>query len=143
MEKMKSTQNKILIKDVMLPLGKFPVLNNKSIFAEALEEMCKFKLGIACIINSDGCIEALITDGDIRRKLLNVQKPSSAFFMDYAIDHGIKDPFLINNDSSIEVSLALMEQNQIWDIPVIDEHQKLVGLLHLHPVVKALINLKK
>jgi hypothetical protein len=32
-----------------------------------------------------------------------------------------------------------MEKNLIWDLPVIDENKKLLGLLHLHPVVKKLL----
>ena len=33
-----------------------------------------------------------------------------------------------------------MEQNQIWDLPVINDEGILVGLLHLHPAVKILLN---
>lgn len=134
-----STQNNLLIKDVMLPLGKFPVLTVKAIFTEALEEMCNFKLGIVCIVNEKGSLEGILTDGDIRRKLLNVQKPSSAFFIDYAIDHGVKNPLFIHDNDSIEEALELMEKNQIWDMPVLNKNSDLIGLLHLHPVVKALV----
>ena len=134
-----STQNRISIKEVMLPLGKFPVLSEKSIFTEALEEMCNFKLGIACIVNQTGTLEAVITDGDIRRKILNVQKPTPAFFVDFAIDHGIKNPHFINENMEINQALNLMEEYEIWDMPVLNEEEKLIGLLHLHPVVKALL----
>ena len=140
MEKIMSTQNKISIKEVMLPLGKFPVLSEKSIFTEALEEMCNFKLGIACIVSQRGNLEAVITDGDIRRKLLNIQKPTSAFFIDFAIDHSIKKPHFIDENMEINDALNLMEKYEIWDMPVLNEEKKLIGLLPLHPVVKALMN---
>jgi CBS domain-containing protein len=33
-----------------------------------------------------------------------------------------------------------MGEKQIWDLPVVDKNKKLVGLLHLHPAVKKLID---
>ena len=35
----------------------------------------------------------------------------------------------------------LMGKKQIWDLPVVDIENKLVGLLHLHPAVKKILNL--
>ena len=29
-----------------------------------------------------------------------------------------------------------MEKNKIWDLPVVDKNQKLIGMLHLHPILK-------
>jgi hypothetical protein len=34
-----------------------------------------------------------------------------------------------------------MEEKQIWDLPVVRGDQLLVGLLHLHPAVKALLGI--
>ena len=135
-----STQNRISIKEVMLPLGKFPVLSEKSIFTEALEEMCNFKLGIACIVNQTGTLEAVITDGDIRRKILNVQKPFSALLSDDLVFHINKKPKKILINSNISKAFNIMKKNKIWDLPVIDKNNKLQGMLHLHPVVKYFLN---
>jgi len=32
-----------------------------------------------------------------------------------------------------------MGKKQIWDLPVLDEKQKLTGLLHLHPAIKKIL----
>ena len=37
-------------------------------------------------------------------------------------------------------AVNVMEQKQIWDLPVVDDKGTLVGLLHLHPAVQALLN---
>ena len=135
-----SKNNIIYVKDVMLPLEKFPVLSEKIFFKEALEKMNKFRLGIACIVNNENKLLGILTDGDIRRKSLNVQKPFSAFFVDDVIVHSIQSPITIHYKETLQNSVKIMEQNQIWDLPVINDEGILVGLLHLHPAVKILLN---
>ena len=130
----------MLVKDVMMNLDSFPVILETVIFKEALEEMNNKKLGIACIVNHDKSLKGIITDGDIRRKLLKIQKPLSAFFVDDCIDHAILSPIVANADFTLEKAVEIMRNKQIWDLPVVDNDNKLVGLLHLHPVVEALLN---
>ena len=130
----------MLVKDVMMNLDSFPVILETVIFKEALEEMNNKKLGIACIVNQDKKLKGIITDGDIRRKLLKIQKPLSAFFIDDCIYHAILSPIVANADFTLEKAVEIMRNKQIWDLPVVDNDNKLVGLLHLHPVVEALLN---
>ena len=70
------------VKDVMIPIGEFPVVNQKTILKEALTEMGAANLGLVCIVDEYNNLMGLITDGDLRRKLLKVQKPFSSFFID-------------------------------------------------------------
>ena len=68
------------VSEVMLPPDRFPVIDEREILKEALEAMGRSRLGIACIVDSNDKLLGILTDGDIRRKLLKVQKPFSAFF---------------------------------------------------------------
>jgi len=133
-----STQNKMTVKDVMLDIKSFPVVNKDSILKETLEKMDYFGHGIACITNNNYELLGIITDGDIRRKLLLVQKPLPAFFIDDSINHAIKNPSVTSSISSLVSAVDIMEQKQVWDLPVVD-NGKLIGLLHLHPAVKELL----
>jgi len=130
----------LLVRDVMIAEDRVPSIEEKTILKEALEEMGRSKLGIVCIINSKKRLLGILTDGDIRRKLLKVQKPFSAFFVDDALDHAISTPSTIKPNDSLNYAVEVMEQKQIWDLPVIDGEGVLVGLLHLHPAVKAILN---
>ncbi len=129
----------LLVQDVMLPLDRFPVIDQSVILKEALEAMGQFRLGIACIVDSDKKLLGILTDGDIRRKLLKVQKPFSAFFVDDALDHAIRSPVTTHPTDSLVHSVDLMGRKQIWDLPVVDDRGTLVGLLHLHPAIQALL----
>ena len=129
----------MLVLDVMLPLNRFPVIREKVILKEALEEMGNSRLGIVCIVNEEKKLLGVLTDGDLRRKLLQVQKPFSAFFIDDALDHAIRSPITANPDQTLWFAVENMEEKQVWDLPVVNTSGILVGLLHLHPAVKALL----
>ena len=136
-----STQNNnnILVGDVMLVQVQFPEIKKTTLFKEALEKMGEYSLGIVCIVDNENKLCGIITDGDIRRKLLKVQKPFSAFFVDDASIHSIDKPVCCKANDSLYTAVSIMGEKKVWDLPVIDKDQKLLGLLHLHPAVKALL----
>ena len=103
--------------------------------------MGETRLGIACITNAENHLLGIVTDGDIRRKLLTVQKPFSAFLVDDAIDHSIRKPKITGPEVTLIAAVKSMEKFQIWDLPVVNELDQLVGLLHLHPAIKSLLGI--
>ena len=127
------------IENIMLTPEKFAQVTPDEFLKVALDKMSESKLGIVCVVENKK-LKGIITDGDIRRKLLNIQKPFSALFSDYVIDHAIKSPTVCSNQDSITYALELMEKKQIWDLPVLNSKNELVGLLHLHAVIKHLIS---
>ena len=128
------------VEEVMLPLGQFPVVEKKTILKEALTEMGKANLGLVCIVNNNKDLLGLITDGDLRRKLLKVQKPFSALFVDDALLHAKLDPVICKVGDDLKEVVHIMGEKQIWDLPVLNENQQLIGLLHMHQAVKLLLN---
>ena len=136
---MYTPKSNLLVSDVMMSLDRIPVIDETVIFKEALEEMGRWSLGITCIVNAQNKLLGIITDGDIRRMLLGVQKPFSAFFIDDALDHAVQSPLTISPSDTLVNAVQVMDKKQIWDLPVVDANSTLVGLLHLHPAVEALL----
>lgn len=132
----------MLVSSVMMSLDRVPVIGETVILKEALEEMGRSHLGIACIVDMDNKLLGILTDGDIRRKLLKVQKPFSAFFVDDALVHAIRSPLTILPGDTLEHAVGLMGKKQVWDLPVVDDSGTLLGLLHLHPAVEALLGIQ-
>lgn len=132
----------LLVGEVMLAPERFPVIGERVILKEALEDMGRSRLGIACIVDEQRKLLGILTDGDIRRKLLQVQKPFAAFFVDDALVHSIRSPVTARPNQSLKDAVLLMGQKQIWDLPVVDDQHRLVGLLHLHPAVQALLGIQ-
>lgn len=131
--------NKKKINNLIVPSSRIPILYGKNLLKEALEQMSKYKLGVCFCINKKGNLIGIITDGDIRRKILNVQKPFSALLNDDLEEHINKKPKKIKITSTLNSALSIMKKNLIWDLPVIDKNNKLQGMLHLHPIVNFLL----
>ena len=54
------------------------------------------------------------------------------------LNQAIKNPIITSSGMSLVDAVSLMEEKQVWDLPVVD-NGKLVGLLHLHSAIKALL----
>ena len=127
------------VKEVMMKMGDFPSIEKKTILKEALMEMGNANLGLVCIVDEEKKLLGLMTDGDLRRKLLKYQKPISSFFIDDALNHAKVNPITCSPYDDLKEAVKLMGDKQIWDLPVVDNEKRLVGLLHLHPAIKKLI----
>jgi len=139
---MSTLKSNLLVSDVMMSLDRAPVIGETVIFKEALEEMVSKHLGIACIVNAQNKLLGILTDGDVRRMLLRVQKPFSAFFVDDALEHAVQSPLTIAPSDTLVHAVHLMDEKHIWDLPVVDATGVLVSLLHLHPAVEALLGIE-
>ena len=78
------------ILDCCLKIGEFPILKEDSILKEAIDLMDEYKLGVAALIDENYCLKGIITDGDIRRSLIKMQKPLSHALVDDAINYSKK-----------------------------------------------------
>ena len=132
----------ITVNEVLIPKINIPLVYENDIVKKGIELMCQFNLGIVCIISKNSDLIGVFTDGDIRRSLLTTQKPLSALFVDDILDYAVRTPIFVSNTSKLVDAINIMEKNQIWDLPVLNRENKLLGLLHLHPALKKLINQK-
>ena len=128
----------LTVADVMLPMEKTPKTSGRTLLKEALELMDKHRLGIVCISDFEGTLQGIITDGDIRRMLSNVQKPLAALMSDDVIVHAIRSPTTVTASTSLQDAIDIMRKKQIWDLPVVDQG-KLQGLLHLHQAISRIL----
>jgi len=135
---MYTQSDKLLVGSVMLSLDRVPVVKEAMLFKQALEEMDRKYMGICCIVDDKNNLLGVITDGDVRRRLLKIQKPLSALFVDDAIEHAVRTPISVGSKDTLESAVELMGQRKVWDLPVVDG-RLLLGLLHLHPAIQELM----
>ena len=130
------------INNLILSYSKSAVVEEKTILKEALEKMILSKIGIACVVNKNNILMGVITDGDLRRKLLTNQKPWSALLNDDAIDHCEKKPITIRDNDSIKKAINIIRKKKVWDLPVLDKDGKFVGILHLQNILDVMMKEK-
>lgn len=131
----------VLVNQVMLPLTDFVVLKVNELFRTAIEQMSEKRLGIVCIVDQEGVLVGVFTDGDIRRLLLRDHKPLGAFFVEDIGDHMTANPKQASPEMPLVDAVSLMETADIYDLPVVDAHGKLIGLLHMHTALRYLLGL--
>ena len=115
-----------------LPLGRVPVIKADATLKKALDKMTEHRLGIALIVNSDGILAGVLTDGDLRRLLLDHQSPLPELLITPAINFGTRTPCVIASSASTTEAAKVMAEKEIWDLPVVDSQGKLIGLVHRH-----------
>jgi arabinose-5-phosphate isomerase len=100
---------------------------------DAIVEMTSKRLGCTCVIGSDGLLEGIITDGDLRRLL---QKGTDINGLT-AVDAMTRHPKTTRKGTLAVVVLQEMESYSITQMIIVDEHNLPVGVVHLHDLVKA------
>ena len=132
-----STQNNPtqLVTDVMLAVEHCPIVAEDTMLKEALEVMDKCHLGVVCIVDRKKRLKGVLTEGDIRRTLLRVQKPFAALLTDDVGVHKTTMPVSVSPRATLISALEKMGEKKIWDLPVVNDEGILIGLLHLHEVI--------
>jgi len=97
---------------------------------EVIIEISKKMLGVSPVIDN-GMVIGIITDGDIRRMLNQFDDISNL----KAIDIMTAAPKSIDSSTLAVEVLSIMQQNNITQILVIDQH-RYVGVVHLHNLIK-------
>lgn len=122
--------NKV-VKDRMLGLSSFPVLTLKDSLKKTLDQMTAFRLGIACFVDDQGTLVGILTDGDLRRLLLNKQDPLPSLLVSPGISFGNTKSTTVKPETPCSDALAIMKRLRVWDLPVVDNDSKLLGIYHL------------
>jgi arabinose-5-phosphate isomerase len=100
---------------------------------DAIMEITTKRLGCTLVMDDEGKLAGLITDGDLRRLLQKTTDISNVRLADVMT----KKPKTIAQGTLAVVALQEMESYNITQVIVVDEHELPVGVVHLHDLVKA------
>lgn len=125
--------------DVMHTGDSLPLVKPSTSMKEVIAKMtAKEVRGVAGVVDDNGSLIGVITDGDIRRHLEHSDDPMS----EPARDFMSRSPKTIHSNEMAQKALFMMEQFQIQTLFVVDgdsQRQSPVGLLHLQDLLKAKI----
>jgi arabinose-5-phosphate isomerase len=123
----------LMIDDLMHVGDAIPVVQEDARLSEALVEMTRKGLGMTAVVDGDGRLCGIYTDGDLRRTLdrgLDVHSASIAQVMTRRCK--TCPPNMLAAEA-----LQMMETHKINALVVVDEEHRPIGALNMHDLLRA------
>nr|WP_314747101.1 KpsF/GutQ family sugar-phosphate isomerase [uncultured Campylobacter sp.] len=115
------------VKDVMRSEN-LPIVRWNASLKQAIDTMTHGKLGTVLIVDKDGVLDAILSDGDLRRALMREDFDLN----EAAIKYATLKPKELNDKEMLAIdALALIERYKIQLLAVV-ENGVPVGVLHIH-----------
>ncbi len=119
--------------DIMHTDDEIPKVSESALLSDALIEMTQKGLGVTTIVDGNDNILGIFTDGDLRRTLDSNIDINTCLVKDVMTKNGKN----IKANSLAASALALMEKYSINALVVVDEQEKLIGILNMHDLLRA------
>lgn len=122
------------IDDIFHAEENLPLVDENATIREALIEVSCKKLGITCIVDKQGQLSGVYTDGDIRRTLTNT---------DYDIHTTPIKQVMTRHIQTVKAgilaaeALAIMQKHSISALVIVNPDNKPHAILHLHDLLRA------
>jgi arabinose-5-phosphate isomerase len=105
-----------------------PLVRESASLRDAVAEMSAKKLGMTCIVNDGRHLTGILTDGDLRRHVLNQSRPLEG----EVIVAMTRTPTTIGPEALATEALQIMERRKITSLPVVDSEGTLLGVIQIH-----------
>ncbi|NOT43865.1 MAG: KpsF/GutQ family sugar-phosphate isomerase [Acidobacteria bacterium] len=105
-----------------------PVVGTETPMAEVVYEMSRKGLGMTCVVDGEGRLVGIITDGDLRRHMT-----TTASVLDRRAGEVMtRDPVTVPPSLLAVEALRVLDQRKITAIVVTDSDHRVAGVVHLH-----------
>lgn len=121
------------VEDVMRKDKSNPIVKEDTIVKDVLYAITEARAGAASVIDKDGKLIGIFTDGDLRRHLetdTNLAKRKVSEVM-------TRYPITILKEKLAVEALRILEEKKIDELPVVDKNKKPVGMLDIQDVLRA------
>lgn len=119
------------VEEIMTKGENVPIVKEYVPLHTAILEMTSKRLGATCVVNDEGKLIGIITDGDLRRAMEKYPNLSEL----KAKDVMGKNPKAIKPDVLASYAIQLMETYKITQLICIDNENRPIGMVHLHDLV--------
>ena len=122
------------VSEVMRTDDELPIAPDTATFGQVLEVASRTpgRPGAVLLVDADGLLSGIFTDGDLRRFLLEVDgKPGDASLT----GHFGTSPKTVRPEALIEEALHLINSFKVDQLPVVGEDGRPVGLLDVQDVL--------
>lgn len=121
------------VADLMHTGDAVPRVTTSTPIKEMLLEITSKRLGVTAVVDDNGRLAGVVTDGDLRRALLapgHLLAGTASTVMNCR-------PKTIDAGALAAKALAIMERHAITSLLIVDEEQRPIGIVHLHDLLHA------
>lgn len=117
------------VADLMHGAEELPVVDEGAPMRDALLMMSEKRFGSVAVVDADGVLVGMITDGDLRRHMDGLMSHSAGEVM-------TRGPRTVQAQTLAAEALKLMNDSRITVLFVVDDGRP-VGILHVHDLLRA------
>ena len=121
------------VEDLMHTGDDIPRVSPAAPMKDVLFEMTRKRLGLTTVVEADGTLLGMLSDGDLRRQL---ERHGYAILDKSAAECMTREPVRVERHELATRALDLMESRRITALLVTDEKGRIEGVLHLHDLWK-------
>jgi arabinose-5-phosphate isomerase len=121
------------ISEIMHTGHDIPQVADNALLKEALVEMTRKKLGMTAVLNKESQLVGILTDGDIRRAFDSEADIHRTTVNEIMSRH----PKTVHSHMLAAEALGIMEFFKITSLVVTNHHQHLLGIIHIHDILRA------
>jgi arabinose-5-phosphate isomerase len=107
-----------------------PRVQRGTVMPDIIHEMSSKRLGMTCVVDADGRLAGVFTDGDLRR--LMMKRPPNAVLALTAGDVMTPRALTVTRGMLAVEALRVMETHKITSVVVVDAEGRVDGVVHLH-----------
>jgi len=123
------------VSDLMHTGEAIPVVSEQATMKEAIGEMSGKGLGMTTVVDAEGRLVGVVTDGDLRRQ----QLAHGAALLERRVGECMtRDPKVIGAGELVVRALALME-GRVTSLVIADAGGRPAGVIHVHDILRAKI----
>ncbi len=110
-----------------------PIISKDTKVKDAIVKISEGRLGTVLIADEDNRLIALVSDGDIRRALLQ----DDFSLEDNVIKYATQNPRTLDDENILaSEALVTIEELKIQLLVVTDKNKKIKGVLHIHTLIE-------
>ncbi|MFQ5744251.1 MAG: SIS domain-containing protein [Acidobacteriota bacterium] len=116
------------VRHVLHTGSELPRIEVSATIEEVVNEISRKGLGMTSVVNEDGRLVGVVTDGDLRRLLGKGARALEGRVSDYMTP----GPICVDADALATEALRMLEEKKITSLLVVDEDGRPEGVVHLH-----------
>ena len=117
------------VENVMHAREAAPTVMHDTRMPDVIHEMSSKRLGMTCVVDADGQLCGVFTDGDLRRLMMT--RPQDLLHLS-AGDVMTPNPLTIGRGLLAVEAVRIMETHKITSVIVVDADHRVEGVVHLH-----------